>query len=511
MFKSRLFKSIACMAVVLVFMLGMSACTSKEASNDNEVTLKWVLGGAGKQQDSDEVWELFNKKLQEKLPNTRVEFEVIPTAEYAEKWKLFAASGEQIDIAWFGWMLNMEKEARSGSISPITELLDSHGKELKGVMEDWVWDTVKIDNEIYAVPNYQIMVSRPTAFRTPKALADQYLNKERLVKAWTDWAQSEEVLEMPDEFFDAIEDYLLKLKEAGKIGLGISPEVFSGWLNPVNQSRFDNFGIVTKENDKVVVKDINDYYLHYYERINQLYKKGLIRKDAATVKDHSVDTGVEGGYVIWAHQYDDYTKAAEEKSYGMELEYIMPENAKCTRYYKAGGTNTVILRTCRNPERAMQLLNLINSETGKELYNLLVYGIEGKHYIKTGENTIETIGYTGTPTAESAYGINDWIVGNTFNAYDTQTDEPGYADYVRNVLHANSQPNLLQGFVFNSDAIKMEKSQLDSINTEFSGLATGAFENYKDLFKQKREKLQKSGIEKALKEVQAQLDAWQNQ
>ena len=195
----------------------------------------------------------------------------------------------------------------------------------------------------------------------------------------------------------------------------------------------------------------------------------------------------------------------------MELEYIMPENAKCTRYYKAGGTNTVILRTCRNPERAMQLLNLINSETGKELYNLLVYGIEGKHYIKTGENTIETIGYTGTPTAESAYGINDWIVGNTFNAYDTQADVPGYADYVRNVLHANSQPNLLQGFVFNSDAIKMEKSQLDSINTEFSGLATGAFENYKDLFKQKREKLQKSGIEKALKEVQAQLDAWQNQ
>lgn len=498
------------MLLALTFVFGIAGCTSKETANDGEVTLKWILGGAGKQADSEEVWVAFNEKLQEYMPGTTVEFECIPMAEYAEKWKLFAASGEKIDIAWFGWMLNLEQEARAGSIMPIGDLVEKHAPELKGIMEDWVWDTTKIDGELYAIPNYQMMVSRPVALRTPKKLADKYLDKERLVKVWTDWKDSEGISEIPDEFFDVIEEYLLKLKDAGELGLGISPEVFSGWLSPAKGSTFYNYGVITKEDDRVVVKDVTDYQLNYYKRINELYKKGLIRRDALTVKDHTPDMGREGGYTIWAHQYDDFTPAAEEAKYGMEIEYIMPENAKSSRYYKAGGTNTAILSTSRNPEKAIELLEHINTEKGKELYNLLAFGLEGKHYEVKGENSIETIGYTGTPTMDSAYGIPSYVVGNTFNAFETQADVPGYNQYVRDVLHVESEPNLLQGFVFNSDPIKTEKAQIDSSLAEFAGLTTGAYDNYEELWKQKREKLKNSGVEKVLKEVQSQLDKWQN-
>ena len=101
-------------------------------------------------------------------------------------------------------------------------------------------------------------------------------------------------------------------------------------------------------------------------------------------------------------------------------------------------------------------------------------------------------------------------VGNTFNAFDTQTDVPGYAKYVREVLHVESEVNLLQGFVFNSDPIKTEKAQIDSSLAEFAGLTTGAYDNYEELWKQKRTKLKNSGVEKVLKEVQSQLDKWQS-
>lgn len=41
----------------------------------------------------------------------------------------------------------------------------------------------------------------------------------------------------------------------------------------------------------------------------------------------------------------------------------------------------------------MQLIGLMNTEKGKDLYNLLVFGIEGEHYTKVNDKEIQPIGF----------------------------------------------------------------------------------------------------------------------
>ena len=174
--------------------------------------------------------------------------------------------------------------------------------------------------------------------------------------------------------------------------------------------------------------------------------------------------------------------------------------------FNGSSTNTAIAAQSKNPERAMQLYEIINSSEDTELYNMLVYGIEGKHYEKTGDNTIKTFDYEGSPTSDSNYGIQKWIVGNTFNAFDTQTDVPGYNDYIENVMHKNAEENILSGFKLNTDPIKSELAQIKSVKAEFKGLKIGAYENYTEMLKDYRKKIHASGQDKVIKEIQRQLD-----
>ncbi len=500
------FKKSIALTLVAASVLSFAGCKKENgASPDKEVTLKWILSGSGKQLDSDEVWNLFNEKLKEKLPNTKVEFENISTSDYAEKWKLIAASREEVDMAWQGWMIDYEQEVKNGSYLALDELMEKYAPNLRKSMPEWVWEPQKIDGEIYAIPNYQMMVSRPTALRTYKELSDKYLDVEAAEKVFFDYKKGP-LSPLTDEWFDVLENYLQKLKENGELGLGLSPK-FGDWFGEINNGTEIETGYLENVNGRLVVKDAfsEDVPDTYYRRMADLFKKGYIRKDALTIQDYDKDVGVEGGYSVWIHQADDFTASQESLKYGKEIQLIRL-HSKFMMPSGASATNSTIPSTSKNPERAMQLYEIIHSSEDTELYNLLVYGIENKHYKKTGDNTIETLDYNGAPTSDSNYGVQKWIVGNTFNAFDTQSDVPGYNDYVENVMHKNAEENILAGFKLDTDPIKAELAQIKSVKGEFKGLKIGAYENYAEMLKDYRNKIQTSGQQKVLAEIQKQLD-----
>ena len=64
------------LAAMLTMTAGFSQISMASESQGEELepaTIQLWLGGPGKQKDSDEVWEAFNEKLQEYVPNTTVE------------------------------------------------------------------------------------------------------------------------------------------------------------------------------------------------------------------------------------------------------------------------------------------------------------------------------------------------------------------------------------------------------------------------------------------------------
>jgi len=141
------------------------------------------------------------------------------------------------------------------------------------------------------------------------------------------------------------------------------------------------------------------------------YKKNYINKDVATLKDGMPIKKAQKAF-MWAEQLKP-GKANEMKA---QLGYDVIQvnaHADVKPFANTGDlTNSmlVISRTSKNPARAMMFINLLFSD--KQIQNLLVWGIEGKHYKKIGENqidfadgvTAETSGYTG---------VAQWAMGGS--------------------------------------------------------------------------------------------------
>ena len=152
----------------------------------------------------------------------------------------------------------------------------------------------------------------------------------------------------------------------------------------------------------------------------------------------------------------------------------------------------------------MQVINLL--QTDKELYNLLVYGIEGEHYTKIGEDRIET------PTGQQAnssdkYGLWAWIVGNAENAYDLQTTSEGNKNWVFNEVNKSEWRSKLLGFKLDTTSISTELAQIEAIAEEFRDpLKSGSLENYEEMITEWENKLEIAGGSKVQQEIQRQVD-----
>jgi putative aldouronate transport system substrate-binding protein len=231
-----------------------------------------------------------------------------------------------------------------------------------------------------------------------------------------------------------------------------------------------------------------------------------IRNDILSENVDGIDEA-EKGYILWGHGYYDKTSESTEstkkgfatKVFGLGDKYYIKNNIPAT--------STCIARTCDNPARAMKVIDLMNTKKGKDLYNMLVYGLEGKHYKKVSDNRIETLGYVTYADADSLYGLNKWAVGNTSNAYETQVDPEGYADYVRS-LDDNAQILPTVGFKPDVSEISVEIAQVATVTKEYAELTYGALPNYQEVYNEYMEKLKTAGALKIRDELQKQLGEW---
>src|SRR5690606_25796806 len=104
----------------------------------------------------------------------------------------------------------------------------------------------------------------------------------------------------------------------------------------------------------------------FYDTMADWYKSGYIRKDILGLQNPREDEGKENGYTAWFHAYYDYTADSESLSKGFPIEVLPLED----EYYISRLTvpsSTAIPVTAKYPERAMQLIELMHAQKGKEL------------------------------------------------------------------------------------------------------------------------------------------------
>lgn len=477
--------------------LSLASCgdNSKNKTNGDEVNLTWVVPGPGKQTETDLVAEEINKKIKtyKGLENVNLKIENIATSDYSQKVMLMQTGGEQMDILGT-YTLNYNDEVKKNTFLDITDLMKKYAPDVLNEIPDWALQLTQVDGKQYTITNYQQMSDPMWGYTFHKEDADQYLDAEALEKE----ARSSDIL--TSKTLDIFENYMSDLKKAGKLNQGM--RAGSTWAMKGYVSLIGPY-VYRAEADKVVVEHRLelDTLKMLSERFHDWFKKGYIRKDVLSAEVS------KGNYDIWHEQWHKYSEnSLTMKSKEPIKQVRSAENFHVGIAANAGGNG--VTQVSKNPEEAVTLLNLMYSSKGKDLYRLIVYGIEGKHYKKISEDRMEPIGYEGSQAGSDApYGITKWLMGNTANAFEAPTDPEGWNDYVFNDWNINAIPSPVSGIYINTESIDTKLTQCNNVCSEYiDQLTSGAMTDWTFTYKEAMNKLKIAGNDEVKAYLQKCVD-----
>lgn len=481
------------MAGLMTMSVALTGCGSKGeeskddgAKSDEVVTVTWCVPG-DKKPDLDKVMEDLNQKIEEKI-NVRLNLEIIPQGEFNDKMKLKSTAGEDYDLTFTAnWMNQFSENMSRDAFLPISDIYEEYGQGIKESVPEWLMDVATVDGELYAIPNQQIL-ARQSGVVIQKEYADKYGFDKTSLK---DVHELEPFLEQiaanePDKF---------------PIDLRISPVLEAEYEDVVSATapagNTSYCVVVEKGDESCTALPITEVVEEELRLENEWYQKGFIRQDIATVVDNTADVKANR-YVCTMSAFKPGWDAEFTSRQGVE--YIaVPIEGTYVKATSGAETMTAFNVNSKHPEEAMKLLNLIY--TDKEIFNELLYGLEGEHYKMTGDNSVEIL-----DAEKYDYSAYAWKFGNQFNAYYM----PGQADGLweeTDKMNKEAEVSPLRGFVFDPSSVQSEIAQVGSVIKEYAnGQYTAA--DIDAYITERNEKLEQAGLQKIVDECQKQIDEW---
>ena len=485
-------------------------------------TIQLMITGAGKQANSDKVWAAFNEQLQQYVPNTTVEFIDVSFDEYSEKFSQVLASGEGVDLAWTGWLINKPQNIADGNLMPLDDLLAEYGQGIVDILGENVVEIHRNadDGKLYYLPSWQGLVGDRRGWLVVTEIAelagDTWIeDTEAALNKWrNNYSEGTEAFQA---VLDQATKYLAAAKEAGKLGAGINTGRVFGW-SMYNGTRSNpgvggaEIGIPFEDNTFTVIDGVaSEHYKLYAKTMADWYKEGYIRSDIMSV-DTSTLTMPKNGEITdttYVFSCDPYLTEADQDAAtadaGMDMTYLpVEENASLI----LGGDTSYAIPYCADePERAMMVLNAIYSQP--DLYNTLIYGIEGEDYTKNADGTITTSYVGASPTADDSYGIQRWIIGSCKNALiNNGTDPNYYADL--EALEETARVNPFLNFTFDRTNVEGICASILNVYYEYGPQIDNgvAGDNWEELYNNYMAARKDAGIEELVTEFQNQINAY---
>lgn len=440
-------------------------------------TISWYVPGEPSS-DTEMVMEELNKLIEPKI-GAKLDLNIIDDGAYDQRMSMMMAADEDYDICFTAnWNNKFWPNVEKDAFLPLDDLISQYAPGLKDVIPDIAWNASRVNGKIYAIPNMQVLFQR-FGIRLIKELTDKYNFDLDSVKKVED-----------------IEPFLAQVKANEPNVIPFNPNI-EFWMG------YDYEEIKTAK--CFVKKDGSDFTVLQRERMPEYvqgiktmrdwFLKGYIRNDIAS------NPGQSSNLVKIAATPTTWIPGCEAELaplIGYEPVYTYFEDIYLDA--NAGSdTMTAINRASKNPEKAMQIIELVN--TDKDVLNTLVFGIEGKHYKKTSDDSIELIS-DGSRYLGANYA---WRFGNSFNAYRLPGVAEGTAEETIR-LNETAKVSPISGFVFNSEPVKEALTQVNAIRNEYKALELGAVDL--EIYDEYLKKLDSAGMQEILAECQRQLDAY---
>lgn len=485
-----------------------SASASSDASQpasdapdvSKHVKLTWVaLGDPPK--DFDAVKAELNKKTNADL-NADVDFVWVGWGDIDSKYPLMLTGGQNVDLIYTAGWLDYNGKAKQGAFAELTtDMLNKYAPAAMEKLPPEAWKNATVDGKIIAVPrNYLEYQDAGVAVRgdiMEKAGLTGISNLDD-VGAYLAAAKTANPDIIPFNAGGNVGDFPLTQfieKQNSLFSLpGLPNEMFL--YNPLEakpqiSSPFDN-----------------PLFLEAYPKVRDMFKNGYINKNVLNNKVQSSASFKAGqsqlatyGDNVFRDAYNDINAAHPD--WKIQFQSFSPNGPFFKQSYDSG--MMAIPSASSNKERALMLMDKFFGDPS--YYMLLIYGIQGKHWEYTADQSMIEVPQGTDPSLypkwQYPWGFGDWVGFNK----PSVTDYPEYAKHIAEMMNS-AQANPYLNFKPNTDAISGEITALNNVYIKYVGaLVYGADEPEKLLAKASVE-LKAAGYDKVKAELQKQLDAF---
>jgi putative aldouronate transport system substrate-binding protein len=462
-----------------------NATSAVNKPEEKPVKLTWYFYLDALMPDQQLVNDKLNEYLLEKI-NATVEMNTMKLSDYETKMPVIISSGQNFDICYakaFNAAVSYQNEAATGSLYELTpELLQTYAPESLEVIPSRLWDMAKYNGKIYGFP-MQKEEGQQIGYMVNADMAKEYGLDYSNVKSWKD-----------------IEPLLEALHQKAPDIIGLYPTQV--WFAASYAIEIGDIGLLKMPGDTTFFpsqqegKVFNQYatpeFKEFCEIMHSWYEKGYLPDNPLTYKNRSADDKA-GKLFAWKTAYSPNYENTYSTTVGHTEDYIPLTPVR----YKGTSNFQVISAASKNPTRAIQFLNLCQSDI--TVGNLLRHGIEGTHYTKVG-NQVHVEG--------NAYYYNfGWQFGCVFNQ-NWVDDYPENIAEVYREYNAACEDNPLAGFAFNNNNVKNQAAAINSVLAQYVNPLTMGVMDPDESIPEFLDALEKNGINELLAEEQRQVDEY---
>lgn len=455
---------------------------------EDSYEINWYLMG-DTQKDAANVEEKINDYLKDKI-NATVKLNFLASSQYSQKLTTMINANEYFDLCFVArWMLDYVNNSRAGAFVKLDDYLD---KYMPGITEQYGKENLefaKVDGGLYALPVYKEMEWQ-YGWIYRKDLAEKYNIDMSEIKSFKDLEPALKIIKENEKDI--------------KYPLDWQNDTTPAALEKMTEISIDTY--IGRDNTKNAGKTYNFYNSDEYKDACRLaydyYNKGYIRPDILTSSSELLSRMKEGKTFVMLYQLK--PGKADELFGSSAYEFEQVEITPPTIDRLAGtGSMQAISSSSKNPVRVMRFLELLN--TDPYLKNLVLFGIEGKHYEKTDDKTVK-------PIEGSGYDIHDrsWSVGNVFIDYLTTDENPEKLTRLRQ-FNESDQTSDLDKLIYRF--LPKEDAEGDRIKTEIGKVVTKYHDQCQmgavdpdTLFDEFNEQLEAVGMNTILKMYQKEFD-----
>ncbi|WP_261305063.1 ABC transporter substrate-binding protein [Paenibacillus andongensis] len=509
--RSKWFNSVA---VVMLCAVVLSACNGNNGNSETsspsknayqpdkgdstlkETTLKMVLLG-DKPADADLVYQELSKMAKKDI-NANIEVTNFTWGEWAQRYPLLFSAGEDFDLIYASNWTDYQGYAGKNGFLELTDGLLSKNAPITWEKTPKVaWEQAKVNGKVYAVPQ-SVQELGASAFMLRGDLREQYkvppvkdmagLDAYLTAIAKNDQGITPFAYHNPtEEYFKWQFDSNLQAYTSGK-----APSNFAvGW------------NMFSKEGMQATLYYQSEQYKNFANTMFRWQKAGIISKNALSQKEKSFELYQAGKSAAALSSLDQISNIAvqvdkDHPEWKTEI-YIPALNVPPSSYMQ----NAVAINArSKNPERALMFLDLL--KWNKAYSDLTWYGIKGKHWEPVGDDRFKAL----ADSTKYPPGANDpwgWRGPNERWSVESPDEIVKALKDFRLVAHDYPYGG---NFVYSDVNVKNENAAIQNLVQQYMNPADVGLIDYETAYAKFESAAKKAGLDKVVKDLQAQIDAY---